>query len=907
MKVNQIIRAEFFFSLIVVLILSILNNRVNAQSADAVKYYIAYDRSGSVANVDAKNNLQEMLKGLLDIVDTSGAILSAADFNIYFFGENSDDTLAHSRGGDNLVRVQELLKKSKQSSKSRFTHIDLALSRIIKSLTDNSKISTGIFILTDGRIDNSDVDYERLQRDSETDHIKSPEQYREYCRQLIRTLQLKTKERVFFIQTSPLQFLYESVLDSVIGGSPRNFLIDSSYAQNNRYFWLSTQQGINDTPAIYQEAYQNFIYKANATIVTTRDLQPESEVDASILTQEVLTLKKEIDSPSLTLLSDSKFKAALNNIESLRILLAAGADPGNKILTKENIQEIKAYIDKLLDNNSIEGLQLLALRDTMVKKIVDAGAKEIPTNEILLTESYNPALATPLTTIHEKRGVEDMEQALILGLTDYVIDRAKQEAVYAFLDNLDGLLEKNNLVDVRNILFPNVSELIGNKNAYPDMNILQAAFQLDVKRFPENIIKLKKKGFSSGLYTLYFFLQLYEQLKYNGSLEIAFSKVHKQVRGEFNSETDKIKADCSVHRSLISLKLTTGLIDYLEENDLAELYNSRDETSLDILSRLLIILTIDSADIDCINIDSAARNVRIVYREYQTVKKQMRALQKLTTHKPAADFEGYRQYQKDILLDILQGISKLLIAGNDIMNYVNIPGCDDGDCKTSPINSEVRNQIRGTSRQMEKAIDAWFLVKNKNYLRAMYNLSPELLKIIDTKDSAKLRQLMFVAGEVASANTAEDVKNVIAKYTLPVGSYKTKRYSKQSIMITAYPGVGGAFYWSDTCGKLAVISPIGIEYTKSIRPCGREKSFSILFSIIDIGNVINYRLLGSTDGSTDSDIVSFNRIFSPGLHLSVGSTDKFPLSIIGGYQYNPSRITFGLTLDMPLLGIWKQD
>lgn len=917
------------------LLLALTFTVANAQSSDAVKYYIAYDRSGSVANIDSRNNLQEMLKELLNITGNSSTVTTAADFEVYLFGQNSTNPKVHDYRDNVSVSVQELLSSTTRSREERVTHIHTALNAIEQAIDDNTgDISSGIFIFTDGRIDAADVDYTMLRNsdDININTITNYTEYRQYCSGIIKRLQLKTNNRIFFIQTSPPLSAYFTLLDSVIGGNSRQYLVDSFYAQNSNYFWLNTKQPLQDTTAGYLQAYRDFIYQANAYIVSPRELHPQTDVEVSILVQEILMLYRQL--PQKTFTTESlMLEGTANN--TMQTILSMGNIKTDKTLPlidkdtdgpEEEQQQIENTTSGMLSAADITAIQgkintlknaetnnvsdLLKLKQELLEILNKQPEQAIPTGNILLTEAYQAAPPTPLTTIHDKKGLEDMEQALIEGLADYIIDRAKQEAVYAFLDNIDDLLG-NELSQVRNILFPNVTAILKNQTTYPDLIILQTAFKEDIKRFPENIIKLKQLGLSDGLYSLYFFLRLYDHLKFDGSLEIAFSKVHTEINKEIKEKRTRDNTNtvsCAALRSLISLKITTGLISYLEQHNLAASYYNKQEQDLASLSELLIILNIDAADIKCIDIDNAAKNARIIYREYRAVKKQMSALQQLSDNKPTADFQGYREYQKDILLDILQRISRLMIAGTDIMNYINI-ACDTADCKNGPVDSAIKNDIRATARQMENAIEAWFYVKNKDYLHAMYNLAPELIKLMGTEseEAKKVQKLMYVSGEIATAQNADEVKNVIAKYTLPVASYKVKRNNHRSIMLTAYPGLGGVYYYDILRLRPAIISPIGFEFTH-YTGSKSGRSFSLMLSIIDIGNVINYRLLGTAEGQTNSeDVVSFEGIFSPGLHLSYGMSEKYPLSLIAGYQYNPSRLTFGLVLDMPLLGIWTRN
>lgn len=507
---------------------------------------------------------------------------------------------------------------------------------------------------------------------------------------------------------------------------------------------------------------------------------------------------------------------------------------------------------------------------------------------------------------------QNIEQSLILGFTDYVIDRAKQEAVYAFLENLNDRIfadhhcddyPDNYLCFIKDVLFAHVGELMNERHTFPDMAMLKAAFQQDLQQFPNALMQYygrDERPISDGIYTLIAFMKLFDQLMDTGDLERSF----KDLQG-FMEKTPKHADDDKWINIRQGLLFTTQLVGHLHRHDLATLYN--DSEALELLSSMLVVFSIDTTLVKEVDMKAAAEKVKKVYHSYRQIKQQIESLQNLMTTTPQADYQGYRVYQKDLFNDVISHIAELLLVGNDILYDISLTQIVEGRDRAS---YAYRLRIDQLTRSARRSVDAWFMLKEGAYVQAMLFIVPELKKIIpqydlrmDTRAVEMAHNLMYIAGEVSVAQNSNDVKNIIANYAMPVASYRTKRLHPGSFMLTAYAGVGFNAHvdYGTNWFLPAIIAPTGLEYTLS-KDSG--KSISFMASIIDIGNVINYRLLGT---QTDSDeVVRFERILSPGIHVSYGIWQKLPISINAGYQWNPQRVSIGAFMDMPLVTFWKK-
>lgn len=164
----------------------------------------------------------------------------------------------------------------------------------------------------------------------------------------------------------------------------------------------------------------------------------------------------------------------------------------------------------------------------------------------------------------------------------------------------------------------------------------------------------------------------------------------------------------------------------------------------------------------------------------------------------------------------------------------------------------------------------------------------------------KVSKFLSVAGKVANASSSDDVKNILSRTAMPVASYKLKRHTPGTIMVNAYVGAGFTHYDDDQGIKPSIFAPVGLEY--SIKMLKRNKSFSIMAALFDVGNVIDYRV---RDNDEDAESFNFQDILSPGMILSWGFSDKVPLSVNAGYMFNPERYVVSLNFDLPLFKIWS--
>ena len=156
----------------------------------------------------------------------------------------------------------------------------------------------------------------------------------------------------------------------------------------------------------------------------------------------------------------------------------------------------------------------------------------------------------------------------------------------------------------------------------------------------------------------------------------------------------------------------------------------------------------------------------------------------------------------------------------------------------------------------------------------------------------------MIIGQLAEAQTADEVKDVIESFAAPIGSWRDKRIARFNMALDSYIGPGyikanssnntGTVKYSNW----TVSTPVGITASKKL---GNWGSFSILGSLFDIGPLTSKRF--------SSDTVSIGKIYlkeilAPGLHGSLGIGKRFPISFNAGYQQFPLLRKVGSASDL---------
>ncbi|HEX2209977.1 MAG TPA: hypothetical protein VHG93_20040 [Longimicrobium sp.] len=155
-----------------------------------------------------------------------------------------------------------------------------------------------------------------------------------------------------------------------------------------------------------------------------------------------------------------------------------------------------------------------------------------------------------------------------------------------------------------------------------------------------------------------------------------------------------------------------------------------------------------------------------------------------------------------------------------------------------------------------------------------------------------LRYLSF-ASTLASARTEEDVTRALRTMSAPVGSYRLKRQQPEStrravtISINGYVGGGVGVERSEATdaqdegqgGYFGAAVPLGLEVSRAMW----GGSLGLYIPVVDLGTVTSQRFLGDDD-TEGSPEIGFRQILAPGFYLVYGPWSDKPFSFGVGVQ-----------------------
>ncbi len=195
-----------------------------------------------------------------------------------------------------------------------------------------------------------------------------------------------------------------------------------------------------------------------------------------------------------------------------------------------------------------------------------------------------------------------------------------------------------------------------------------------------------------------------------------------------------------------------------------------------------------------------------------------------------------------------------------------------------------------TNPEKEKLTDNTALYASK----ASFDNTATSKKEVTESNSAADKVAAFIKkygafiSNVVKAKTSQEVADAIEAVALPVGSASIKKKVNWNVAIQAYTGLSIAHH-SDGLSSfpringMSVYAPLGISVSRRIG-CS---ALSLFASVFDVGAIVSYRFKDNKSNLADSVKIRLENIFSPGLNL-VWGVPKFPVSIGGGFQWQPS-------------------
>lgn len=157
------------------------------------------------------------------------------------------------------------------------------------------------------------------------------------------------------------------------------------------------------------------------------------------------------------------------------------------------------------------------------------------------------------------------------------------------------------------------------------------------------------------------------------------------------------------------------------------------------------------------------------------------------------------------------------------------------------------------------------------------------------KALAFLNQYGDFIADLVDADNSRQVEDLLEGFTDPPGSSRVKRREPLTFNLNAYVGglignetiEGGSLTETDTYPTLAPTMPVGLSFSRLIGKGKNPQSFSVFFSIIDLGSLTTYALDSKVEGDNQ---LTFKNVLRPGLQLH-WNIKKSPFFLgVGGQQ-----------------------
>lgn len=442
------------------------------------------------------------------------------------------------------------------------------------------------------------------------------------------------------------------------------------------------------------------------------------------------------------------------------------------------------------------------------------------------------------------------EAALVSGLTNFLVERAKDEAVYAFVINL-GKHAQSPLIKVGLPRSFSLISQVDTRTFQSFMPLLRTAFAEDLAELPRTVVTPAFAD-SMGWDEIPLSLQL-TALGYDRGLALYRGGTPAVVLASL-AEVEPDQVDDAELR--LALRLA-GL--------LAREYAASGGT--DLIKGLLpgaytlprtyftVFLVHDAADLGGVSDADRRQLMTHVETRLPDLMLFINQLHALATEAGATGGDGEVQ---PAFAGRALGALQLLETATRLV----------------PMNGDDAEVIR-TALQDVRRIHEALAQRDFTALVTWLVNAPQI-----AINAEQMKYVSFAAA-LASAETAEDVSTVLTTASSPVGSYRTKRSERVTASLTGY--LGGRYGWEnidrvdDDVRAYGVALPVGPEV--SMRTV--IGAVSLFAPLIDLGNLATF-----TNDSQVSDApeVGFEQLLSPGLFVVLNFGRSWPISAGFGVQ-----------------------
>lgn len=484
------------------------------------------------------------------------------------------------------------------------------------------------------------------------------------------------------------------------------------------------------------------------------------------------------------------------------------------------------------------------------------------------------------------------EAGLVIGLADFLAERAKAEGVHMFLVDLRrSMTQDSNSVAA---LMPASIAVLGQVEAtgYRALTpALASAFHRDLTDLPERLtnapveLRIGKELPAGKRIALRVGLTLFQDVRKGSSPAVAL----QNLLGPSSHAIENVEVRTAV--------LLAGAMarDFCAQAKDEDNWFHHPDLMPDYVAGLATFVRQEVTDPAAVPVLTAA------VKHAETVQSFLTTLE--TLQKSVNARAGSGEKAVVVVGDLLESVDALATLSTRLCGPSAAAAAND-----------LRNELQ-FARELQGAISSreWGAVASK------------LLTLLPSDASRDARFLVF-ACNLASARDPDTVREALSAAAMPAGSFRAKRTevdgcsSRWRLSINGYLGPEVALETrrgSDTKAKAApsgfLSGLIGVEVSHSTRQ-NFPSSYSLFLSAFELGNVIAYRA-SHEDDLEDAPELGFRQITAPGVFVVLGISKSRPLSLGLGYQVAPhlrkdittdkevdvQRLSVFLSLDLPLL------
>lgn len=513
----------------------------------------------------------------------------------------------------------------------------------------------------------------------------------------------------------------------------------------------------------------------------------------------------------------------------------------------------------------------------------------------------------------------------LLGLTDFLVKRTKQELTIAFFRDFQKIVKES---EEMQYLFPSTSKVL----LKIDENIYQ------FKAFWEVLRESFLKDLEDLVYNLDDYIQRSSRIK-RPMVRFMMSDFFKVIELFYEKKTpadviDYLSDDAYLHTitpdmdsakfipALQSSLQILGILSKSLETTDGNGYWVEPEKIVQMLKDPLVttiylgLLYQQSENIKVGNQtfgehlagfsgqSGKIRNLLNIFKDFLDRAKALHRLSKDMRSKlnerrrnknapPPTDADKELEY--DEYFDFTQGICEMVLYAYDFKK--EIVGSTNKEDSLVHTYLSIIGDINGMALEIRK----------KHYTSALVNTLFIIEKLLPKDKFACERQVIlkygtFIATAV-KAKTAAEVSDAISAFALPPGGSAIKKYSKFSIALNAYVGLSAGQEILTGIGPktyYAVTTPIGVTFNWGFKNYG---SLSILASVLDIGALTAFRF--QDDSVNELPDLKFENVLAPGGYLVYG-VPKYPISIGIGAQLGPNlRTVTDANLNISTTSGWR--